>query len=111
MQMLSAPDVEELVHDITGWVGKTDRSKNTMHEKIREHQFANFKRYKQENTDPNTFIQMAHKKTLFNRQLAMEQEIADKESKDIKLRRQRTLNYKLWYILHAPSTCVYCGYL
>eukprot|EP01084_Bolivina_argentea_P109306 195376_1 len=88
LAMLFTPDVEELVHDITGWVSKTDKDKTTLHEKVRQAQFANYQRFKQENADPNTFIQMAHKKTMFNRRLAREQEIAAKESMDVKARRQ-----------------------
>eukprot|EP01083_Nonionella_stella_P225782 802397_1 len=82
-------DVEELVHSDF----EKDRE---LHEKVKEIQYANFKRWRQENHDPHSFIQLTHKQLIFNRKLAQEQEITSKESIDLKVRRQRTLDYKLW---------------
>ena len=97
MAMLSRNDwFSEDIHDIHGWVSKVDKDKSTLHEKFKQDQYAKFARYRKENADPNSFIQIKHTNQMFSRRLAFEKELNAKESIDLKMRRKRTLNYKLW---------------
>ena len=88
---------EELVHGAADSTGKTDKEQRILREQMRHlHRQYDFKKWRAENRDPHTFIQLSHEKKLFNTKLAMEQDLLAREGADAKLRRQRTLNYKLW---------------
>lgn len=78
-------------------MSKTGKDQRILKEQMRHlHRQYDFRKWRAENRDPHTFIQLDHGKKIFNRTLAMEQDILARESADAKMRRQRTLNYKLW---------------